>query len=146
METPPDQEDPEDNYTEVDENGDGVPEHYVLDWANQPVAATLIHLRETKINSLVEKVMFASYLGGELYKNGVQLNRVPFRANVLIPTSKVEQFLSGEGKLEYEGAIYDIYRKDWDTFVDYNIQDVLLIEKLEKKLKFILEWLQLILR
>ncbi len=102
METPPDQENPEDNYTESDENGDGVPEHYVFDWANQPVAATLIHLRETKINSLVEKVMFASYLGGELYKNGVQLNRVPYRANVLIPTSKVGQFLSGEGKLEYE--------------------------------------------
>ena len=102
METPPDQENPEDNYTEVDEDGDGVPEHYVFDWANQPVAATLMHIRETKINSLVEKVLFASMLGGELYKNGVQLNRVPFRANVLIPTSKVEQFLSGEGKLEYE--------------------------------------------
>jgi len=96
------QENPEDNYTESDEDGDGIPEHYVFDWANQPVAATLVHLRETKINTLVEKVMFASMLGGELYKNGVQLNRVPFRANVLIPTSKVEQFLSGEGKLEYE--------------------------------------------
>jgi hypothetical protein len=96
------QENPEDNYTESDEDGDGVPEHYVFDWANQPVAATLIHLRETKINSLVEKVIFASYLGGELYKSGVQLNRVPYRANVLIPTSKVQQFLSGEGKLEYE--------------------------------------------
>jgi DNA polymerase elongation subunit (family B) len=43
----------------------------------------------------------------------------------------------GEGKLEFEGAIYDIYKTDWDKFVDYNIQDVLLIEKLEKKLKFI---------
>lgn len=96
------QENPEDNYTETDEDGDGVPEHYVFDWANQPVAATLIHIRETKINSLVEKVIFASYLGGELYKSGVQLNRVPYRANVLIPTSKVQQFLSGEGKLEYE--------------------------------------------
>jgi hypothetical protein len=95
-------ENPEDNYTESDEDGDGVPEHYVFDWANQPVAATLIHIRETKINSLVEKVIFASYLGGELYKSGVQLNRVPYRANVLIPTSKVQQFLSGEGKLEYE--------------------------------------------
>jgi len=95
-------ENPEDNYTEADEDGDGIPEHYVFDWANQPVAATLMHLRETKINSLVEKVLFASMLGGELYKNGVQLNRVPYRANVLIPTSKVQQFLSGEGKLEYE--------------------------------------------
>lgn len=96
------QETPEDNYTESDEEGDGVPEHYVFDWAGKPVAATLMHIRESKINTLVEKVIFASYLGGELYKNGVQLNRVPYRANVLIPTSKVQQFLSGEGKLEYE--------------------------------------------
>jgi len=97
-----DPEYPPEGFVESDEDGDGVPEHYVFDWANQPVAATLIHIRETKINSLVEKVLFASYLGGELYKNGVQLNRVPFRANVLIPTAKVGQFLSGEGKLEHE--------------------------------------------
>jgi hypothetical protein len=102
METSPDQEDEEDNYTETDEDGDGIPEHYVFDWSGKPVAATLMHIRETKINSLVEKVMFASYLGGELHKNGVQLNRVPYRANVLIPTSKVCQWVSEEGKLEYE--------------------------------------------
>jgi hypothetical protein len=100
--SPDNQENPEDNYTEVDEDGDGVPEHYVFDWTGKPVAATLMHIRETKINSLVEKVMFASTLGGELYKSGVQLNRVPYRANVLIPNDKVAQFLSGEGKLEYE--------------------------------------------
>jgi len=97
-----DPEDPPEGFVESDEDGDGIPEHYVFDWANQPVAATLVPIRETKINSLVEKILFASYLGGELYKNGVQLNRVPYRANVLIPTCKVEQFLSGEGKLEYE--------------------------------------------
>jgi len=100
--SPDNQENPEDNYTEVDEDGDGVPEHYVFDWTGKPVAAALMHIRETKINSLVEKVMFASTLGGELYKSGVQLNRVPYRANVLIPNDKVAQFLSGEGKLEYE--------------------------------------------
>ena len=42
-----------------------------------------------------------------------------------------------EGKLDYEGTIHDIYKTDWNTFVDYNIQDVLLVEKIENKMKFI---------
>ena len=39
----------------------------------------------------------------------------------------------GEGKLDYEGSILDTYKKDWNTFVEYNIKDVLLIVKLEAK-------------
>ena len=40
----------------------------------------------------------------------------------------------GEGKLDYEGSINDTYKKDWNTFVEYNIKDVMLIVKLESKL------------
>jgi DNA polymerase elongation subunit (family B) len=43
----------------------------------------------------------------------------------------------GEGKMDYEGEIYDLYKTDWNGFVEYNIQDVLLVEKLEAKKKFI---------
>lgn len=42
-----------------------------------------------------------------------------------------------EGKLEFEGAIYDLYKTDWQKYVDYNRQDVALVRKLEKKLKLI---------
>jgi len=42
-----------------------------------------------------------------------------------------------EGKLDYEGELYDLYKTDWNGFVEYNIQDVLLVEKLEAKKKFI---------
>ena len=41
----------------------------------------------------------------------------------------------GEGKLEYEGTINDIYKTNWNRFTEYNIQDVLLLVRLEKKLK-----------
>lgn len=43
----------------------------------------------------------------------------------------------GEGKLELEGGVFDIYKTDWNRFADYNIQDVLLVEKIEKKMKFL---------
>lgn len=42
-----------------------------------------------------------------------------------------------EGKLDYEGTIKDFYKTDWNRFVEYNIQDCLLVKKLDEKKKFI---------
>lgn len=42
-----------------------------------------------------------------------------------------------KGKLELDGSINQIYKTDWNTFVEYNIQDVLLVWELELKKKFI---------
>jgi len=42
-----------------------------------------------------------------------------------------------EGKLEYEGEINQIYKTDWNKFVEYNIQDVLLTKAIEDKKQFI---------
>lgn len=42
-----------------------------------------------------------------------------------------------KGKLELDGSINQIYKTDWNTFVEYNIQDVLLVWELEEKKKFI---------
>lgn len=41
----------------------------------------------------------------------------------------------GEGKLDYEGTINQIYKTDWNTFTEYNVQDVMLLVKLENKVK-----------
>ena len=43
----------------------------------------------------------------------------------------------GEGKLEYDGRINDLFVDDWNKFVEYNVQDVILVKKLHKKFKFI---------
>jgi Kyanoviridae DNA polymerase len=43
----------------------------------------------------------------------------------------------GEGKLELEGFINDAYKINWEKYVDYNIQDVILVDKLDIKKKFI---------
>jgi DNA polymerase elongation subunit (family B) len=42
-----------------------------------------------------------------------------------------------EGKLELEGAVNQIYKTDWNRFVEYNINDVELVDKLNTKLKLI---------
>lgn len=40
----------------------------------------------------------------------------------------------GDSKIEYEGSLYELYRDDFQKFVDYNIQDVNIIKRLDEKL------------
>jgi DNA polymerase elongation subunit (family B) len=44
----------------------------------------------------------------------------------------------GESKVDYGNqSLYEFMVNDWNTFVDYNVQDVKLLVKLEEKLKYI---------
>lgn len=43
----------------------------------------------------------------------------------------------GESKIAYEGSLDELYNKDFAKFLDYNRQDVLLLAKIDKKLKYI---------
>lgn len=43
----------------------------------------------------------------------------------------------GEKKVAYEGSLDKLYNHDFEKFLDYNIQDTLLIHKLDQKLQFI---------
>jgi len=41
------------------------------------------------------------------------------------------------GKIEYEGNLNQLYKKDKNLFIEYNLRDVEILDKLEDKLKFI---------
>ena len=43
----------------------------------------------------------------------------------------------GEKKVAYEGSLDRLYNHDFKLFLEYNIQDVMLLDKLDKKLQFI---------
>jgi DNA polymerase elongation subunit (family B) len=43
----------------------------------------------------------------------------------------------GIGKIAYKGSLDDLYDNDYTKYIDYNIQDVVLIEKLEDKLGYL---------
>ena len=49
----------------------------------------------------------------------------------------IGKFEVGEKKVPYEGTLNDLYENDLEKFIDYNIQDVKLIKKLDEKLDFI---------
>lgn len=43
----------------------------------------------------------------------------------------------GEKKVDYEGSLDRLYNHDFEKFLEYNIQDTLLLDKLDKKLQYI---------
>ena len=49
----------------------------------------------------------------------------------------IGEYELNERKTPYEGTLDQLYNNDWRTFIEYNRQDVLLIAKLDEKLKFL---------
>ncbi len=49
----------------------------------------------------------------------------------------IAEYEVGEKKISYEGTLNDLYDNDINRFVEYNLQDVKLIDKLDKKLDHI---------
>ena len=68
----------------------------------------------------------------KLYKTFSPGERESFSLNY------ISEFELGEGKIAYNAtSLAELSQTDWKTFVDYNIQDVHLLVKLEEKLKFL---------
>lgn len=49
----------------------------------------------------------------------------------------ISQIELGRGKIKYEGNLQDLYENDIDEYVKYNIEDVDLIDDMDKKLKML---------
>lgn len=49
----------------------------------------------------------------------------------------IGEYELNERKVEYDGTLDQLYNQDFDTFIDYNRQDTLLVAKLDKKLRFL---------
>ena len=49
----------------------------------------------------------------------------------------IGQLEVGIGKVEYEGTLDDLYKNDIDKYIEYNLNDVVIVKELDDKLKFI---------
>tara|TARA_B100001123_G_scaffold430329_1_gene550116 strand:+ start:735 stop:3260 length:2526 start_codon:yes stop_codon:yes gene_type:complete len=49
----------------------------------------------------------------------------------------IGQLEVGIGKIEYEGTLQDLYETDINKYVEYNLNDVIIVKALDDKLKFI---------
>jgi len=66
-----------------------------------------------------------------LYKKYTFSQRPSYRLDA------IGEYEIGEKKVEYEGTLNDLYENDLDKFVQYNLQDVKLVKKIDDKLDFI---------
>jgi DNA polymerase elongation subunit (family B) len=69
--------------------------------------------------------------GCKLYKKFTYTKQVSYSLNAI----GLEEV--NEGKLDLEGQVNHIYKTDWNKFVEYNVQDVLLTKKINDHTKFI---------
>lgn len=69
--------------------------------------------------------------GLELYKNFVYTKRERYSLQF------IGMLEVGEGKKDLEGTVNDAWKTDWNSFVEYNVQDILLTKKIEDKKKHI---------
>src|SRR6056300_53877 len=67
----------------------------------------------------------------ELYRKYTYEERHTYRLDA------IGEMEVGERKTVYEGTLDQLYNNDFRTFIEYNIQDTALLDKLDKKLRFI---------
>jgi DNA polymerase elongation subunit (family B) len=67
----------------------------------------------------------------ELYRKYTYEERHTYRLDAI---GEIEV---GENKVPYEGTLDQLYKNDFRKFIEYNIQDTALLDKLDKKLRFI---------
>ena len=67
----------------------------------------------------------------ELYRKYTYEERHSYRLDA------IGEYELGERKTAYEGTLDQLYNNDFRKFIEYNRQDVVLLDKLDKKLRFI---------
>ena len=67
----------------------------------------------------------------ELYRKYTYEERHSYRLDA------IAEYELGERKTQYEGTLDQLYNNDFKTFIEYNRQDTALLDRLDKKLKFI---------
>jgi DNA polymerase elongation subunit (family B) len=67
----------------------------------------------------------------ELYRKYTYEERHSYRLDA------IGEYELDERKTQYEGTLDQLYNNDFRTFIEYNRQDVALLDKLDKKLRFI---------
>ena len=98
-------------------------------WKQMPKKRTFERYgREQETYDLVGRVHLDSL---ELYRKYTYEERHSYRLDA------IGEHELGETKTVYEGSLDQLYNQDFRKFIEYNRQDVALLDKLDKKLKFI---------
>lgn len=98
-------------------------------WDQQPKARDYERGGKTQVTYDLLGRVHVDYL--QLYKKYNYEERHSYALNAI---AEIEL---GETKVQYDGTLDELYNDDFQTFLEYNIQDTRLLDRLDKKLKFI---------
>jgi DNA polymerase elongation subunit (family B) len=84
---------------------------------------------KTQASYHIDGISCVDYL--DVYKRFSFANRESYKLD------SIGELELGEKKVVLEKDLYDVMVEDWDKFIDYNIQDVNILVKLEEKLQFL---------
>ena len=111
---------------------------YLYNRAQQVVGKTVanllspigqVHWSDFANRYKIAGVSILDYLA--LYKKYTFSQRASYRLDA------IGDYEVGEKKVAYDGTLNDLYENDLDKFVQYNLQDVKLVKKIDDKLDFI---------
>lgn len=98
-------------------------------WNQLPKKRNVIsHGKEEVVYELVGRISM-DYL--QLYKKYNYEERQSYSLNAIAEAELKER------KVDYDGSLDQLYKRDFKKFLEYNIQDTMLLDKLDRKLKFI---------
>jgi DNA polymerase elongation subunit (family B) len=98
-------------------------------WDQLPRKRTYIQYKTERITYDLVGRVHMDYL--DLYRKHTYSERLSYRLDFI-----AEQEI-GEKKTAYEGTLDSLYKNDFRKFIEYNRQDVMLLVKMDNKLKFI---------
>jgi len=89
----------------------------------------LIHWSDRKNQYRIAGVSALDYL--DLYRKFTYTEQPNYRLDTIGKTEV------GLGKVEFEGTLDDLFENDIETFVEYNLRDIHIVDKLDNKMKLI---------
>ena len=98
-------------------------------WDLQPKAKTLIKFGKEQVSYNLSGRIHLDYL--ELYR------KYTYHEMHSYSLDTIGEYELNERKIAYEGTLDQLYNQDFYKFIEYNRQDTALLDKLDKKLRFI---------
>lgn len=75
---------------------------------------------------------------GRVHMDSMELYRkFTFEERHSYSLNAIAEYELGEQKTDYDGTLSELYNNDFRTFIEYNRQDVILLDKIDKKRKFL---------
>jgi DNA polymerase elongation subunit (family B) len=83
----------------------------------------IVNQKKGECEYIIGGIAILDYM--QLFKKFTYVNKESYSLNY------IANDVLGEGKLEYEGQINDLWKRDWNKFVEYNVNDVVLVDKID---------------